>query len=77
MPSGSLLGTFKPVDEEVNEIHTTSWEKLEGQVHQAHAQLQRKRSYRKAREKVRMMEREPYELLLITRLPVVWKWKHS
>ena len=39
MPRGSLLGTFKPVDEEVNEIHTTSWEKLEGQVHQTHAQL--------------------------------------
>ena len=33
------IGTFKPVNEEVNEIHTTSWEKLEGQVHQAHAQL--------------------------------------
>ena len=39
MPRGSLLGTFEPVDEEVNEIHTTSWEKLEGQVHQAHVQL--------------------------------------
>ena len=38
MPRGSLLGTFKPVDEEVNEIHT-NWEKLEGQVCQAHAQL--------------------------------------
>ena len=24
MPRGSLLGTFKPVNEEVNEIHTTS-----------------------------------------------------
>ena len=52
MPKGSLLGTFEPVDEEVNEIHTSSWEKLEGQVRQAHAQLRRKRSYRKAREKV-------------------------
>ena len=39
MPRGSLLDTFKPVDEEVNEIHTTSWKKLEGQVHQAHAKL--------------------------------------
>ena len=52
IPRGSLLGTFELVDEEVNEIHTSSWEKLEGQVHQAHAQLRRKRSYRKAREKV-------------------------
>ena len=24
IPRGSLLGTFEPVDEEVNEIHTTS-----------------------------------------------------
>ena len=39
IPRGSLLGTFEPVHKEVNEIHTTSWEKLEGQVHQAHAQL--------------------------------------
>ena len=38
MPRRSLLATFEPVDEEVNKIHTTSWEKLEGQVHQAHAQ---------------------------------------
>ena len=37
IPKGSLLGTFEPVDEEINEIHTTSWEKLDGQVHQAHA----------------------------------------
>ena len=62
IPRGSLLGTFEPVDEEVNEIHT-SWEKLEGQVHQAHAQLQRKASYRRARENIRKMEKEPYELL--------------
>ena len=39
IPRGSLLGTFEPVNEEINEIHTTSWEKLDGQVHQAHAQL--------------------------------------
>ena len=39
IPRGSLLGTFEPVDEKVNEIHKSSWEKLEGQVHQAHAQL--------------------------------------
>ena len=26
---GSLLGTFEPVDEKINEIHTTSWTKLE------------------------------------------------
>ena len=64
MPRGSLLGTFQPVDEEANEIHTTSWDKLEEQVHQAHAQLQRKRSYRKARENVQTMEKEPYEILL-------------
>ena len=32
IPRGSLLGTFEPVDEKINEIHTTSWEKLEGQI---------------------------------------------
>ena len=39
IPRGSLLGTFEPVDEEVNEVQTTSWNKLEGQMHQAHAQI--------------------------------------
>ena len=38
----TLLGTFEPVDEEINEIHTTSWTKLEGQMHQAHSQLRRR-----------------------------------
>ena len=37
IPRGTLLGTFEPVNEEINEIHTTSWTKLEGQMHQAHA----------------------------------------
>ena len=62
----SRINKVNQVDVSVcdNEIHTTSWEKLEGQVLQAYAQLQRKRSYRKAREKVQMMKREPYELLL-------------
>ena len=63
IPRGSLLGTFEPVGEEVNEIHTTSWEKLEGQVNYAHAQLRRKGSYRTAREKIQKMEKEPYKLL--------------
>ena len=43
---GTLLGNFEPVDEEINEIHTTSWTKLEGQMHQAHSQLRRKKSYK-------------------------------
>ena len=63
LPKGSLLGTFEPVNEEINEVHTTSWEELDKQVHLAHAQLQKKRSYRNAREKVRAMERESYEKL--------------
>ena len=45
-PRGSLLGTFEPVDKEINEIHTASWTKLEGQMHQAHTQLRRKKSYK-------------------------------
>ena len=48
IPRGTLLGTFEPVDEEINEIHTTSWTKLEGQMHQAHTQLRRKKSYKKS-----------------------------
>ena len=46
-------GTFKPVDEEVNEVCTTTWDKLDSQMFQAHAQLRKKRSYRRAREKVK------------------------
>ena len=64
IPRGSFLGTFEPIDEEINEVHTTSWENLDRQVRQAHAQLRKKRSYRNAREKVRVMERESYEKLL-------------
>ena len=37
IPRGTLLGTFELVDEEVNKIHTTSWTKLEGQMHWAHS----------------------------------------
>ena len=46
LPRGTLLGTFEPVDEEINEIHITSWTKLEGQMHQAHTQLRRKKGYK-------------------------------
>ena len=45
-PRGTLLGTFEPVDEEINEIHVSSWTMLEGQMHQAHSQLRRKKSYK-------------------------------
>ena len=46
IPRGTLLGTFEPIDKEINEIHMTSWTKVEGQMHQAHAQLRRKKSYK-------------------------------
>ena len=46
IPRGTLLGTFEPVDEDINEIHTTSSTKLEGQIYQAHTQLRRKKSYK-------------------------------
>ena len=45
IPRG-LLGTFEAIDEEINEIHMTSWTKLEEEMHQAHAQLRRKKSYK-------------------------------
>ena len=32
IPRGSFLGTFDPIDEEINKIHTTSWENLDRQV---------------------------------------------
>ena len=32
IPRGTLLGTFQPVDEEINKIQMTSWTKLEGQA---------------------------------------------
>ena len=32
IPRGSFLGTFEPIDEEINEVHTTSWENLDSQV---------------------------------------------
>ena len=77
IPRGSLLGTFEPIDEEINEIHTTSWEKLKGQVHQAHTQLQKKRSYGQARQYISKKEKGPYKLLLDYPSFSVWKWKPS
>ena len=38
IPRGTFLGTFEPVDEEISEIHITSWTKLEVQMCQAHTQ---------------------------------------
>ena len=32
IPRGSFLGTFELIDEEINEVHTTSWENLDRQV---------------------------------------------
>ena len=43
IPRGTLLGTFEPVDEEINKIHTTSWTKLEGQMCQAHSTEKREK----------------------------------
>ena len=63
IPRGSLLGTFEPVDEEINEIRTTSWAKLEGQMHQAHSQLRRKTSYKQALWRASKEEKESPELL--------------
>ena len=60
---GSLLGTFEPVDEEINKIHTTSWEKLEGQMHQAHEQLRRKKSYKRARRNISKEKKESCKFL--------------
>ena len=47
----SLLGTFEPIDESINEIRETNWTELDGRMRQAHQQLRKKKSYRKARRK--------------------------
>ena len=39
---GSLLGTFEPIDKEVNEVQVTSWTDLEGKMQKAHWQLRKK-----------------------------------
>ena len=48
---GSLLGTFEPIDEEVNEVRETNWTDLDGKMRKAHQQLRKKKSYRQARQK--------------------------
>ena len=63
IPKGTLLGTFEPVDEDINEIHTTSCTKLEGQMHQAHSQLRRKKSYKQALWRTSKEGKESPELL--------------
>ena len=47
----SLLGTFEPIDENMNEIRETNWTDLDGKMRQAHQQLRKKKSYRQARQK--------------------------
>ena len=63
IPRGTLLGTFELVDKEINEIHTTSWTKLEGQMRQAHTQLRRKKSYKRVLQKASKKEKESPALL--------------
>ena len=60
---GSLLGTFKPIDEEISEIQVTSWTDLEGKMRKVHQQLRKKRSYRQARQKCFDRKEEAVELL--------------
>ena len=42
--------TFEPIDESINEIRETNWTELDGRMRQAHQQLRKKKSYRKARQ---------------------------
>ena len=63
IPKGSLLGTFKPINEEISEVQVTSWTDLEGKMQKAHQQLRRKKSYRQARQKCYDKEEEPMKLL--------------
>ena len=63
IPRRTLLCTFEPEEEEINKTYMTSWTKLEGQMHQAHAQLRRKKSYKQALQKVSKEKKESPELL--------------
>ena len=63
IPKGSLLGTFEPINEEVNEVQVASWTDLEGKMQKAHQQLRKKKSYRQARQKCYDKEEEPMKLL--------------
>ena len=63
IPKGSLLGTFEPIKEEVNEVQVTSWTDLEGKMQKAHWQLRKKKSCRQARQKCYDKEEEPMKLL--------------
>ena len=47
----SLLGTFEPIDENINEIRETNWTELDGRMRQVHQQLRKKKSYRQTRQK--------------------------
>ena len=58
-----MLGTFKPIDEEISEIQVTSWIDLEGKMWKVHQQLRKKRSYRQARQKCFDRKEEAVELL--------------
>ena len=46
IPRGSLLGTFKPVDEEINKIHTTNWDKVGGTNASSTHSTEKKESYK-------------------------------
>ena len=60
---GSLLGTFKPMDERVSKIQATSWTDLEGKMQKPHRQLRKRKSYRQARQKCYDKKEEPKKLL--------------
>ena len=54
---GSLLGTFKPIDEEISEIQVTSWTDLEGKMQKVHQQLRKKRKLQTSQAEVFRQER--------------------
>ena len=60
---GSLLGTFEPINEEVNEVQVTSWTDLEGKMRKVHRQLRKRNSCRQTRQKCYNKKEEPMKLL--------------
>ena len=77
IPRGSLLGTFEPVNEEINEVHTTCWEKLDNKCNRHIYNCKRKEVTGMPGRKFEPWRENHMKNYQVTHLQVVWKWKPS
>ena len=70
-----MLGTFEPIDKNINEIRETNWTELDGRMRQAHQQLRKKKSYRKARQEYFKGQEKDEKLLPDYQRTAIWRWK--